>query len=190
MLENLNQKSKRFSQILAWVGGGLIVLSALMVTVDVIIRKLFNFSLGGADEIAGYAFGIATSLSLSFALYERAHIRVDALYNFMPKTIRIITDFLGLILIIGFILVVSYMAYQLLSSSIKYDSHSITPLRIPLLYPQLPWFLGWVACVVSGVIIFATALQALFKRDIARTQSLIGIKSTEEIIEDESVEVK
>ena len=188
MLDKINKKTKRYSQILAWIGGGMIILSALLVTLEVILRKLLNFSFGGADEIAGYAFGIATSLSLSFALYERAHIRVDALYNFMPRTIKIISDFISIILIVSFIAVVSYMAFLLLRDTIGYNSHSITPLRVPLVYPQLPWFLGWVACVLCGLIILMTAVRALIKRDLAQVQSLIGIKSTDELIEDEAVD--
>ncbi|MEH6633284.1 MAG: TRAP transporter small permease [Halopseudomonas aestusnigri] len=188
MLDKLNKKTKHCSQVLAWIGGGMIILSALLVTVEVIIRKLFNFSFGGADEIAGYAFGIATSLSLSFALYERAHIRVDALYNFMPKTIKIISDFIGIILIVGFISVVSYMAFLLVSDTVGSNSHSITPLRVPLVFPQLPWLLGWIACAFSGLIILMTALRALIKKDLAHVQSLIGVKSTDELIEDEAVD--
>ncbi|MCZ4282587.1 TRAP transporter small permease [Kiloniella laminariae] len=190
MLDKLNKKTKRCSQILAWTGGAMIILSALLVTLEVILRKFFNFSFGGADEIAGYAFGIATSLSLSFALYERAHIRVDAFYNFMPRIIKVILDFISILLLVSFIAVVSYMAFLLLSDTIGSDSHSITPLRVPLSYPQTPWFFGWLACVVSGFILLITTVQALVRKDLALVQSLIGIKSTDELIDDEAVDQK
>ena len=64
MLDNLLNKAHGLSRIFVWIGGTLILLSALLVTVEVILRKLFNTSIGGADEISGYAFGVATSCLL------------------------------------------------------------------------------------------------------------------------------
>ena len=71
--------TRKLSLWMTWFGGALIILSAFLVTLEVFLRKLFNISLGGADELSGYAFGVATTFALSFALLERAHIRVDAL---------------------------------------------------------------------------------------------------------------
>src|SRR5687768_17111924 len=39
-----------------WIGGALLLASAILVSVDVTIRKLFRLSVGGADELSGYAF--------------------------------------------------------------------------------------------------------------------------------------
>ena len=83
------------------------------VTGDVIARKLFNASIGGADELSGYAFCAGTALALSFALFERAHIRVDFLYHLFPRRMQRATDILGLILMLGFALVVTAMIYKI-----------------------------------------------------------------------------
>jgi TRAP-type C4-dicarboxylate transport system permease small subunit len=187
MLDQLNEKSRKLSQILAWIGGGLLILSVLLITVEVFARKIFNVSLGGADELAGYAFGIATSLSLSFALYERAHIRVDALYNMVPKPFRIFADFLALALLVGFIAIAAFICFELVESTVFANSHSITPLRVPLSYPQIPWLIGFVFCAFSGTLILLTAGKALITGNIPYMQSLIAMKSTDEQIDDETV---
>ena len=90
MMETLLRHSKTLSRWLVWLAGALILFAALLVSAEVFLRKFFNFSFGGADELSGYAFGIATTLAFAFALFERAHIRVDATYNAFPGWLRII----------------------------------------------------------------------------------------------------
>ena len=56
-----------------WFGGSLIFLAAITVSVDVIARKLFTVSLGGADELSGYAFAIGCAWAFAFTLLNRAN---------------------------------------------------------------------------------------------------------------------
>lgn len=187
MLEKTLFFSERLSRGLVWVGGILIIGSALLVTLEVILRKLFNFSLGGADEISGYAFGVATALGLSFALFERAHIRVDALFPFFPRWLRISSNYLGLVLLVGFAGVIAAMAWSLVGDTLSHGSRSITPLRTPLALPQIPWLFGWLFFVFCGVLIGLVALLRQVRGDTAGADRLIGVKSVEEQIEDEAV---
>lgn len=187
MLEKTLTLSERFSRVLVWVGGVLIIGSALMVTLEVVLRKVFNVSLGGADEISGYAFGVATTLGFSYALFERAHIRVDALFPFFPRWLRIAANFLGLALLIGFAFVVTSMAWGLVADTLNHGSRSITPLRTPLALPQIPWLFGWIFFVFCGVLIGLVALARMIGGDAVGADRLIGVKSVEEMIEDEAV---
>jgi TRAP-type C4-dicarboxylate transport system permease small subunit len=187
MLEKTLNGTRKLSLWMTWVGGSLIILSALVVTIEVFLRKLFNISLGGADELSGYAFGIATAFSLAYALFERAHIRVDAFFNVMPRSLRPVVNFFGLILLLGFGLVVVVMVWDMVADTLKYGSRSITPMRVPLALPQIPWLLGWMFFVFSGVLLGAVALKRLIAGDHAGSNELIGIKTVDEQIEDESV---
>ncbi len=187
MLEKTLNGTRKLSLWLTWIGGSLIILSAFMVTLEVFLRKVFNISLGGADELSGYAFGIATSFSLAYALFERAHIRVDALFNVMPKSLRPIVNFLGLILLLGFALVIVLTVWDMVGDTLKHGSRSITPMRVPLALPQIPWLLGWMFFIFSGVLLGLVALKRLFAGDHAGVNNLIGIKTVDEQIEDESV---
>ena len=187
MLERLLSGTQRISLWLTWIGGSLIVLSALLVTLEVFLRKFFNYSIGGADEISGYAFGVATALALSFALFERAHIRVDALMNTFPKALRPLVNLMGHLLLIGFALVVVVMVWSMVADTLDNGSRSITPMRVPLAIPQIPWLLGWMFFVFSGLLIALVALKRYAARDEAGVQDLIGIKSLDEQIEDETV---
>ena len=179
--------AKKVSRIFVWIGGTLIILSALLVTVEVVLRKVLNVSIGGADELSGYAFGIATTLGFAYALFERAHIRVDALYNLFPSWLRVVSNLVGIALLAGFIGVICVMAWGLVADTFTHGSHSITPMRTPLALPQIPWLIGWLFFFLCCVILVIASLKALFAGDIQQVNSLIGTKTIDEQIEDESV---
>lgn len=186
MLDRLLTKTHSFSRILVWIGGALILGSAFLVTAEVVMRKLFNVSIGGADELSGYAFGIATTLGMAYALFERAHIRVDALYALFPAPLKVLASLLGLALLIGFVGVITWTAWGMVADTLQHGSRSITPMRTPLAWPQIPWLFGWVFFIFSGVLIFIAALAALFRGDVPAADTLIGMKTVEQQIEDET----
>lgn len=187
MLDRLLVTTHSVSRVLVWIGGGLILGSAFLVTAEVFLRKLFNYSIGGADELSGYAFGIATTLGLAYALFERAHIRVDALYALFPAPLKVMASLFGLALLMGFAGVIAWTAWSMVADSLHHGSRSITPMRTPLAWPQIPWLFGWLFFLFSGALLLLAALRAVFARDLAKADALIGMKSVQEQIEDETV---
>ena len=187
MFDKTLQRAHGLSKVLVWIGGTLILGSAILVTFEVFLRKLFNVSLGGADEISGYAFGVATTLGFAYALFERAHIRVDALYVFLPKSLRRVADIVGLTLLIGFAALITYNAWSLVGDTLDNGSRAITPLRTPLAIPQIPWLIGWVFFVACGLLMLIAALANLLTGRADKSDDLIGMKTLSEQIEDETV---
>jgi len=177
----------KLSRVFVWIGGILILGSAALVTVEVILRKVFNTSIGGADELSGYAFAIATTLGFAFALFERAHIRVDALLIVLPRPMRIAISFFGLALLIGFAAIIGWQAWGMVADTLEHNSRFITPMRVPLAIPQIPWLLGWGFFILCGIVLFAASLGTLIKGDAATVEQLIGVKTLDEQIEDETV---
>ena len=175
------------SRLMVWIGGILILGAAVLVTIEVVMRKFLNVSLGGADEISGYAFAVATSFGFAFALFERAHIRVDALLVVLPRGARLVLSFFGLALLVGFAGVVGWQAWSLVADTLEFGSRAITPLRTPLALPQIPWLIGWGFFIFCGIALFAAALVATFKGDQAAAEKMIGAKTLNEQIEDETV---
>ena len=187
MLDALFNGTRKVSLWLTWAGGTLIVLSAFLVTLEVFLRRVFNVSLGGADEISGYAFGVATTLALSYALFERAHIRVDALLGVFPKALHPLINLFGLLMLTGFAAVIVAMVWGMVGDTLENGSRSITPMRVPLAIPQIPWLIGWMFFVFSGLLIAVMAIRAWLRGQPDEVQSLIGVKSLDEQIQDESV---
>ncbi len=61
------------------VAAGLLLLSSVLVTVFDVAARPFGLSLGGTDELSGYAMAIATSWGMSYGLTHLAHVRIDLL---------------------------------------------------------------------------------------------------------------
>ena len=85
---------ERLSLWAVWVGGAALMLSAIMVTVDVLARKYLNITMSGSDEITGYVFAGATTWAYAYCLLHRSNIRIDAVYNLLPRVCEL-RAFLG-----------------------------------------------------------------------------------------------
>jgi len=92
-----------------------------------------------------------------------------------------------MLMLIGFASVVVYNVWSLVGDTLNNGSRSITPMRVPLALPQIPWLLGWMFFVFSGALISLVAVKRMIQGDVAGTQDLIGVKSLDEQIEDETV---
>src|SRR5690606_40176334 len=84
-LNRLLSGATTLSRIAIWFAGSLTLISALYITADVLFRKFSGSSLGGSDELSGYAFAISISWALSFATLQRANIRIDAIYQHLDR---------------------------------------------------------------------------------------------------------
>lgn len=166
----------RLSRWLAWIGGGGLVASSLLVSADVVCRKWLNISLGGADEISGYVFGAATAMAMPYALLERAHIRIDILYRRLPRPAQIAADAAGLLLLFGFIAVVVWMAAGLYWDTLSHGSRSITPLRTPLVIPQTFWLLGWLLTACVCLLLLCALLALIVRGEHRAATGLAGVR--------------
>ena len=165
-----------------WLGGALILLAAILIGIDVSLRKLFSVSIGGADELAGYALAIGTAWALAAALLDRAHIRIDSLYVFFPAPVRILLDFIGLALFVGFFALVGWHGIGVVQQSWISGSRSQSALETPVVVPQVIWLAGLGVFVLVGAVLFLVALGRLLAGDREAVAQLIGTRSGEEEI--------
>jgi TRAP-type C4-dicarboxylate transport system permease small subunit len=176
---------RRLTQWGLWFGGTLILLAALLIGVDVFLRKFFVRSIGGADELAGYALAIGSAWGLAAALVERAHIRIDSLYLLFPSRLRIALDFAGLTLLVGFFALIAWHGSGVVQQSWSSGSRSQSDLQTPTVIPQLAWIGGLLLFVVVGVVLLGTALARARAGDLAGVARLIGTRSAEEEVDEE-----
>src|SRR5260370_1284521 len=100
--DELNAVARRVTRFGLWLGGALVLAAALLIGVDVTLRKFFNASIGVADELARYALALGTAWSLGAALLDRAHIRIDSLYALFPRGLRLAPGFARIALLLAF----------------------------------------------------------------------------------------
>lgn len=169
---------------------GLIFLGlSFVVALETILRKIFNISLQGADELGGYSLAIGATLAFSLALMGRTHIRVDVFHEHFPAVLRRLLDALSSLLMAGFALLMAVLAWFVLEDSRAYQSVSQTPWATPLSYPQTAWFiaLGIFALVAVSMAVRALILWAQSSPNLERE---FGPRSTKEEVDEELQDLK
>lgn len=171
---------RRFAQWGLWFGGSLILLAAVLIGIDVILRRFFSTSIGGADELAGYALAIGTAWALGPALLDRAHIRIDSLYVHAPVRARLMLDLAGISLLLGFFGLVAWHGLGVMTQSWTAGTRSQSALETPTVIPQALWMLGLLSFAVMGVCVIAAAVSHLARGDLIAASNLISTRSAAE----------
>lgn len=187
MLERLDTYARRLSRTAAIAAGILILFSALLVFCDVMLRRFVGWTLGGADELSGYALAIGTAWALPYCLLWRVNIRVDSLYRLTPRSVRAALDILGLIILGAFALVLTYRAGLVLLETVERGSRSVTPLNIPLIYPQSIWLAGLLWYAATFVLTLARAVLAWLRQDLETVSQIAGSGASQADVSRQSV---
>lgn len=177
---------ERVSLWAVWAGGAALLASAFMVTIDVIARKYLGVTMSGSDEITGYVFAGATTWAYAYCLLHRSNIRIDALYNLMPRTVRAILDIVGLILLLVFMGYFTQKAVGVFTESWENDSVSISALTTPLWIPQLIWLIGLLFFNITLIFMIVYTILSLFVGGPAAVQALAGTMSVQEEMDEET----
>ena len=181
---------RRFAQWGLWFGGGLVLLAAVLIGIDVLMRKFLALSIGGADELAGYSLAIGTTWGLGAALLDRAHIRIDSLYVLFPQKLRLALDLLALVLFTAFFALTLWHGFGVVGQSWTSGSRSQSALETPTIIPQFLWIAGLVAFVGIAIVILVQALRLAMAGDLHGMAQLISTRSAEEEVEDEIRDLK
>jgi TRAP-type C4-dicarboxylate transport system permease small subunit len=189
-MQRLHRWASAVSNAGALIGGLLLLAAAVIIGIDIVLRYAFARSIGGADELSGYALAIATAWGLSFALIHRAHIRIDSLYELFPARVRAALDVLSLIAFLLFMGLTTWGAWGVLSQSITSKARSISGLATPLVIPQALWFVGLVFLLLVLVLLLVEAVAAWAKGDLRRVARLIGSKAVIEEVQEEIQQVE
>lgn len=154
------------------VGLGLLACAGFVLT-DIIMRRI-GTSLGGTEEIAGYAMALATSWGMSYTLLELGHVRIDLLRTRFASFGRALFDVFSMIVMSGVVVMIAVKAWPVVARSLKNGSTANTPLETPLVWVQLPWFAGWVWFACMSCLVTLAALSLVVKRRHVETESFAG----------------
>ena len=176
---------ERVSRVAVWIAGGMMLSTVGLVSAEVVLRKVLNMSFGGADELSGYAYAIASSWAFAFALLSRDHIRIDVVYVVFPPRVRAGLDMVALASLGAFAVTLAIYAGQALSFSLEMGATANTPLATPLWIPQALWLLGFILFLVVLAVQFARSAAALTRGDLEMLRSIAGTKSVRDEVREE-----
>ncbi len=184
-MERLQEISEKISRFAVYICGTLLILSAVLVAVEVVMRKVFRESLQGADEYSGYILAISVTWAFSYALYRRAHIRIDALYVKLPYKVCCVLDLIALLSLLFFFSILSYLALEVLMESIRLGAQANTVRRTPLWIPQSIWVAGLFFFVWNIAILTIRTGTFLARGQYEEVRALAGAPSVSEEIDEE-----
>lgn len=156
---------QRFSRAASLIFGVLMVVLSVAVTLETLLRKMFSFSLGGIDELSGYAIAIGAPLAFAVALLERSHIRINVLYLKLGERTRALLDALSVAAMAALALFLFIFTVVTVRETQAYQSIAQTPWATPLIYPQALWLAAMAAFLVPALWMLARAVSLLLRRD-------------------------
>lgn len=180
----------RLEQLLGTIFGLVFLGLAVIVTVETVMRKLFNVSLQGADELGGYALAVGATLGFSLALLGRAHIRVDVFHDKLPRPLQLVLNWLSVLSLAALALLLAWLAWFVIQDSRTYQSVAQTPWATPLVYPQTAWLIG---LMIFGAVALFSALRASWLLLRGRSEQLhrdYGPRSTKDEVDEELEDLK
>jgi TRAP-type C4-dicarboxylate transport system permease small subunit len=177
--------SSRLSNALAYLFGYLMLAFAVIVTVETISRKLLGFSLQGVDELGGYVLAVGSALAFTTALVERGHIRIDLLHLQFPRPVQALLNWLSVMLIAAFALLLMKVATDVLSETIEFNSTAPTPWATPLIWPQSLWYAALGIFALVSVVLAGHATYVAATRRWGELARLYGPKLADEEVKEE-----
>lgn len=164
----------------ALIAGYATLILSLMITIEVLGRKFFNFSFKGVDEIGGYVLAIGVSFSLAYSFVMRAHTRVDILLaRLNPKASALLNVVAGL-MIAALAVFLCWQGFASLQESIEFDSHASTPLQTPLWLPQGIWVAGLGLFALTALVYAIRGVYLLLIGNDKAVNTLLGPRTTDD----------
>jgi len=177
-MQRLQTAAEGISRVGAIAGGAMLLVASILICIDITLRYTLSITLGGADELSGYALAISSAWGFSAALLSRSHIRIDTVYvRLKSVTARALLDLISLATLLFFFGMVTFYAWGVVRQSWVADSHSLSAIEAPLIIPQGLWFAGLLFFVLLCVLLLARGLLAFAQGRYTELFALIGSKS-------------
>ena len=173
----------RVSRWLAWIGGAMLLLSAVLVSLDVIFRNLMRVTYFESFELSTYAFAIATALGMSYALVSRAHIRIEVVYVLFGVRARAWLDVVAYAALAACAGTLLYWCGQTVLGNLESGARSNSSLALPLAIPQGIWLVGLAWFALLALLYTVYGLWKCLAGDAEAVQRRLGVASLEEEID-------
>lgn len=180
LTKNRIRLEEKVMRVLALGAGYLLLVQAIVTTVEIIARKLFNHSFQGVDELGGYALAITGAIGFGYGAVTCAHTRIDLVLAKLPLKIRIILHNIAAIVLMLVACGMFWYGLRSLLQSLKYGAISTTPLQTPLWIPQGIWLIGLALFALVTVITVLRILYMLSRRDFVGIENHMKAQSQEQ----------
>ena len=127
-----------------YYSGWLVPLMMMLVVVEVFMRYVLRQPLMVADEFSAYMLVALAYLGMAYTWRQGGHVRVTVLISRLPYKVSSWIRFAGLILVFIFMVELDRVGYKMIMYALQINLRSSTWLMVPLFWPQLTVFVGFV----------------------------------------------
>ena len=121
------------------LGGALLAMVVTLITIQVIMRYVFENSLSWSEELTLWSFIWFIWIGISYAFKERKHVKVTFFQDLLPHKIQKRVEVLIDITIVIFLALLIYNSIQLINLPYVSSQQSVVlGLPIPVLYASAP----------------------------------------------------
>jgi TRAP-type C4-dicarboxylate transport system permease small subunit len=181
---------QRLDRGLAMVFGFGLLALALAVAVETVMRKVFNKSLQGVDELGGYVLAVTAALSFAVAVRSRTHIRIDLIHDYLPSWLRVALNVLAATSIAACAIAALYMAWIAVTDTIQYNATAQTPWATPLKFPQGAWVAALSVFALVAVLDALRVLSLVLRGRGADADRLYGPRGAKDELDEELADLK
>lgn len=154
-----------YSRLCAVVFGLMMTALCVVIAVETVLRKLFNHSLAGVDELSGYAIAIGAPLCFTIAAIEQSHIRINLLHMQMPRRLKATLNLAAALTLAALALYLITFTFRTVRETQMFGSVAQTPWMTPLIWPQAMWLIAMGVFTLSTVILAVRAAMLALRRD-------------------------
>ncbi|TQI75377.1 TRAP-type mannitol/chloroaromatic compound transport system permease small subunit [Bosea sp. AK1] len=169
---------------MARIGGLMLVGSSVVITMEILARKVIHIPFSVGTELSSYALAISASWAFSYALLNRAHVRIDVIRNWTPPLSRFALDVLAFGALGAVALIMAWFAWDTVDTSWTLGARENTSLGTLLVIPQGLWFVGLVWFAFVCVEQLALVALALMRGDRAAAAAMVTTPDVADEIEE------
>ncbi len=115
-------------KVLVGIAAGILTAMMFLITIDVVLRYIFNSPITGSFEIVEFMMAILVSFSMVYCAYKNSHVSVDIVFDLLPARPRSLVAKVGSLITLVFIFLIAWQNIlyvvetfgQRLTSSILY----------------------------------------------------------------------
>lgn len=143
------------------------VIAVIVYYYEVIVRYVFNSPTNWAHEGMFLMFGMQYLIAGGFVLREGGHVRVDVLYNYLPKRGKAILDVFTSVFFFIFVFTLMYTGWTFFRDSYAVNEVSISEWGIQYWPIKLALSLGALLLLIQGVAQLIKDIAVAIKPDLA-----------------------
>jgi TRAP-type C4-dicarboxylate transport system permease small subunit len=152
---------EKFNLTIGYLCGLGILAMGLILTYEVICRYCLESPTIWAQETSAYLFMWTMLAGSAYTLMKGKHVRIDLIFERLSRKSQLLLDILTSLAGIAFCAVVSWQAYEMILSTLRFNKLSPTLLRVPLWIPQSSLLIGFVLLTFQFAFIIADRVQTL-----------------------------